>query len=150
VNSAALVKAGMTKETPDPPGGFIVRDADGNATGYIKEPSAMIPVIEACDCISAENIASSLERVLLGMASQGFTSIFDALSTFAMVPGLTAARIMDSAGKLPVRLEAAYTNLPGQRARDILPGLKVAAAGLGSPEIDVNRSKEAQAPCARR
>ncbi|MED1600259.1 amidohydrolase [Alkalihalophilus marmarensis] len=35
VNSKALELAGITKDTPDPEGGVIVRDADGMPTGYL-------------------------------------------------------------------------------------------------------------------
>jgi hypothetical protein len=36
-NSKALAMAGITKQTPDPPNGKIVRDANGEATGALKE-----------------------------------------------------------------------------------------------------------------
>ena len=36
-NSAALRLAGITAQTPDPPGGVIVRDAQGNPTGALKD-----------------------------------------------------------------------------------------------------------------
>src|SRR2546427_8500792 len=36
-NSKALVAAGITRETPDPPNGKIVRDEKGEATGALKE-----------------------------------------------------------------------------------------------------------------
>jgi predicted amidohydrolase YtcJ len=36
-NSKALQMAGITRETPDPPNGKIVRDANGEATGALKE-----------------------------------------------------------------------------------------------------------------
>jgi hypothetical protein len=36
-NSKALAMAGITKQTPDPPNGKIVRDANGDATGALKE-----------------------------------------------------------------------------------------------------------------
>src|SRR5580698_7515623 len=36
-NSAALRLASITSHTPDPPGGVIVRDAQGNPTGDLKD-----------------------------------------------------------------------------------------------------------------
>ena len=36
-NSLALRLAGITAQTPDPPGGVIVRDAQGNPTGALKD-----------------------------------------------------------------------------------------------------------------
>jgi predicted amidohydrolase YtcJ len=35
LNAAALETLGITRDTPDPPGGLIVRDADGNPTGVL-------------------------------------------------------------------------------------------------------------------
>ena len=40
VNSAALARAGITAETPDPPHGRIERDTDGNPTGTLHEGAA--------------------------------------------------------------------------------------------------------------
>jgi predicted amidohydrolase YtcJ len=36
-NSVALRLAGITAKTPDPPGGTVVRDAQGNPTGALKD-----------------------------------------------------------------------------------------------------------------
>ena len=37
VNSQALERAGIDQDTQDPPGGHVVRDEDGNATGMLLE-----------------------------------------------------------------------------------------------------------------
>jgi len=43
LNRAALKAAGITKDTPDPPGGVVYRDRGGNPSGMlIAEPSALI------------------------------------------------------------------------------------------------------------
>ncbi|MGO3832413.1 MAG: amidohydrolase [Microbacteriaceae bacterium] len=41
VNTAALNAMGITRETPDPVGGEIVRDSAGNATGFLLETAAV-------------------------------------------------------------------------------------------------------------
>ena len=43
VNSAALAVAGITRDTPDPKGGVIVRDSAGEPTGFLVEGPAMKP-----------------------------------------------------------------------------------------------------------
>lgn len=42
VNTAALRLAGITRETPDPPGGAIGRDADGAPDGLLKEEARQL------------------------------------------------------------------------------------------------------------
>jgi predicted amidohydrolase YtcJ len=44
-NSAALKAAGITRDTPNPAGGEIVRGADGEPTGWLKEDAAIEPVL---------------------------------------------------------------------------------------------------------
>jgi predicted amidohydrolase YtcJ len=44
-NSAALRRAGITRDTPNPPGGEIVRGPDGEPTGWLKEDAAIDPLI---------------------------------------------------------------------------------------------------------
>jgi len=41
-NSAALVLAGITRNTPDPAGGVIERDASGNPTGIVKDTAMQL------------------------------------------------------------------------------------------------------------
>ena len=41
-NSKALEMAGITKQTPDPPNGKIVRDTNGDATGALKESAGSL------------------------------------------------------------------------------------------------------------
>ncbi|HEY6487391.1 MAG TPA: amidohydrolase [Candidatus Cybelea sp.] len=46
VNAAAMRLAGVTKATPDPPGGRIVRDPAGNPTGvFIDNAASLVPAV---------------------------------------------------------------------------------------------------------
>ncbi len=75
-NSAALRLAGITAQTPDPPGGVIVRDAQGNPTGTLKD-AAKILVIKVKPPITHEQRLRAMRRGLEYAASLGVTSVQD-------------------------------------------------------------------------
>lgn len=73
-NSRALELAGIDCGTPDPEGGEIVRDADGNPTGFLVE-EASHPV--GALALNVPNLASSLRKLMATFVSQGITSVGD-------------------------------------------------------------------------
>jgi predicted amidohydrolase YtcJ len=98
LNSAALKTAGITRDTPDPPGGAIVKDAKGEPTGLLRNvggllarfrsEGAAVPPIEA------------LERVHRQYLATGITSIIERGAT---VEGHKAYGDLRRAGRLTVR-----------------------------------------------
>jgi len=75
-NSLALKLAGVTRETPDPPGGTIVRDANGEPTGVLKD-AAMSYVHKVIPNPSEEVIAEAVRAALAYAAENGVTSVQD-------------------------------------------------------------------------
>lgn len=75
-NSLALALAGITPETPDPPGGLIDRDAEGNATGVLKE-SAMVLVTQLIPRASAEQKREALRMMAREFNREGMTGLKD-------------------------------------------------------------------------
>jgi predicted amidohydrolase YtcJ len=75
-NSLALKLAGITKETKDPPGGAIERDASGEPTGMIKE-TAMGLVYGKVPAISADRRRRGIELALEDAVRHGVTSVQD-------------------------------------------------------------------------
>ncbi len=73
-NSAALRLAGVTEKTPDPPGGAIVRDAQGNPTGALKD-AAMAYVRRVIPPISYDQRLKAVHRSLAHAASVGVTTV---------------------------------------------------------------------------
>ena len=75
-NSAALRLAGVTSQTPDPPGGAIVRDAQGNPTGDLKD-AAMDLVSKVIPPVTHEQRLRAMRRALEHAAHVGVTSFQD-------------------------------------------------------------------------
>ena len=76
VNSAALGRAGITEQTPDPPGGTIVRDAHGFPTGVLKEAAADL-VARVVPRMTPVERAQAVKHALELAASFGVTSVQD-------------------------------------------------------------------------
>jgi len=73
-NSIAIKLAGVTAVTPDPPGGQIVRDAQGNPTGAFKD-AAMALVYKVVPPPDHEQRVRAVKRALAHAASLGVTSV---------------------------------------------------------------------------
>ena len=73
-NSVTLRLAGITAQTPDPPGGVIVHDADGNPTGALKD-AAMDYVYKIAPPLSHDKRQRAVKRALAHAASLGVTSV---------------------------------------------------------------------------
>ncbi|MED2971485.1 amidohydrolase [Fictibacillus sp. B-59209] len=71
-NSAALELAGITKETENPPGGIIVRDVNGEATGYLLDSAADL-VKKAVPPVTEKYISNALTSSVHDLLSLGLT-----------------------------------------------------------------------------
>lgn len=94
-NAAAMTAAGVDRNTPDPPGGRIIRDKDGNPTGVFEE-NAMDLITRAREewlANRSEEEREAMEQDLLRIAEQtclayGITSFQDAGSTRGQIERL--------------------------------------------------------------
>jgi predicted amidohydrolase YtcJ len=75
-NSLALKLAKITRDTPDPPGGVIVRDAKGEPTGVLKD-AAMDAISSVRPPRKPAELLESFRAAMKHAASVGVTSIQD-------------------------------------------------------------------------
>lgn len=75
-NTRALELAGITRDTPDPAGGTIVRDANGDATGLLKD-AAMTLVSKVIPPPSLDERIAAARAALREAARFGVTSFCD-------------------------------------------------------------------------
>lgn len=89
LNGAALKAAGITKDTPDPAGGRIERDANGNPTGMlIAEPNALIlySTLAKGPKLPLEDQINSTRHFMRELNRLGITSVIDAGGGFQNYP----------------------------------------------------------------
>lgn len=101
-NTAALELAGITASTPNPPGGIIERDADGRATGVLRESAAGL-VRRLVPPVTPEESMAALRWALDRMLEQGITSFTDAVASEAT---LDAYATLADEGLLKQRVRA--------------------------------------------
>jgi predicted amidohydrolase YtcJ len=121
-NSAALAAAHITRDTPDVPGGAIVRDATGEPTGILKD-NAMGLVERAIPTPPLELQDRALDAAMAYANAQGVTAVtnmgaqWDDWATFARA---------HAAGRLTTRIYSVVPLRDWARLRDT-----IAARGRG-------------------
>jgi predicted amidohydrolase YtcJ len=132
-NSAALTAAGVTKATPTPSGGEILRDAKtGEATGIFKD-QAMGLIYAAVPAATAEQLDSALNRALAHAASLGLTATAHMSASWEH---LASYRRLERAGRLTLR---AYLYLPLDDWRTVADS--IANSGLGDAWVRIGGLK---------
>lgn len=116
VNSKALAAARITKDTPDPPNGVIVRDPKtGEPTGLLKESPAMALVNAVVPKPTLDERRRALKAALTEALHYGVTSLTDAAGSpddFAVYADLARAHV------LPARVYYSLLITPGFTDKD--------------------------------
>jgi predicted amidohydrolase YtcJ len=99
LNSRAIALAGIKRETPDPAGGRIVRDARGQATGLLEDAAQDLAMRLLPPLSGPENLAAS-KAALAAMRRQGITSFLDAWTDLET---MTAFATLQRQGRLTAR-----------------------------------------------
>ena len=99
LNTKGIQVAKIVRDTPDPAGGKITRDAKGNATGLLEDAAQDLAMNLLPPLTAAENLAAS-KAALAAMRKQGITSFLDA---YTDPETMTAFTDLQKQGKLTAR-----------------------------------------------
>lgn len=102
-NSVTLRLAGITAKTPDPPGGEIVHDAQGNPTGVLKD-AAQDLVVKVMPPMTPAHRMRAIHQAMDHAASVGVTSVQDMNPSYDDVKAYSE---LEEKGTLSVRIYAA-------------------------------------------
>ena len=135
VNAKAMELAGITRSTPNPSGGEIVHDAQGNPTGMLREAAQRLtgPARAKADSSLSRAERDALDRRVVELAgadalSKGITSFHDAGSNFATID--LFKKIVDE-GKMPVRLYVMVRFESNERMDSLLDKYRMQGYGQG-------------------
>lgn len=123
LNGAALRAVGYTKDTPNPPGGEILRDASGNPTGLLlAKPNATIlyATLAKGPKLPPEYQKNSTRHFMREMNRLGVTGIIDAGGGFQNYPeDYSIIESLHAEGQLTIRLAYnLFTQKPKQELND--------------------------------
>lgn len=99
LNSQGIRTAKIERDTPNPPGGIITRDAKGNATGLLEDAAQDLAMNLLPPLTVAENLSAS-KAALAAMRQQGITTFLDA---YTDPETMTAFTELQKQGKLTAR-----------------------------------------------
>lgn len=91
LNKVALDLAGITRNTPDPPGGVIVRDSNGNPTGVLKDNAKKL-VDRIIPSISDADTDEAIRRGIAHALSKGVAQIHNPEIDWSVYPSLRRLR----------------------------------------------------------
>ncbi|MBB3296064.1 hypothetical protein FHT39_004743 [Mitsuaria sp. BK045] len=125
LNGAALRAVGYTRETPEPPGGQILRDSAGNPTGLLlAKPNASIlyATLAKGPKLPPEYQLNSTRHFMRELNRLGVTGAIDAGGGFQNYPeDYQVIQQLSDAGQLTIRLAYnLFTQKAGQEKEDFL------------------------------
>jgi predicted amidohydrolase YtcJ len=125
LNAAALRAVGYTKDTPEPPGGEITRDAQGNPTGLLlAKPNATIlyATLAKGPKLPLDYQLNSTRHFMRELNRLGVTGVIDAGGGHQNYPeDYEVIKKLDEQGQITVRLAYnLFTQKPGAEKQDFL------------------------------
>ncbi len=147
LNRAALNALGITRDTPNPPGGVIEKDARGNPTGMlIAKPSALIlySTLAQGPKLPLEDQVNSTRHFMRDLNRLGITSVIDAGGGGQAYPeDYQVVRRLHDADELTVRIAYnLFAQKAGEELSDYERWVEMTEPGAGSAFFRMNGAGE--------
>src|SRR5438094_4655876 len=147
LNRAALRAVGYTRDTPDPLGGEIQRDKNGNPTGLlISKPNALIlyATLAKGPQLPYEDQVNSTRQFMRELNRLGVTSVIDAGGGFQNYPeDYQVIEELHRRGEMTVRIAYnLFTQRPKQEFDDFAKWVTMTRPGAGSDFYRMNGAGE--------
>lgn len=147
LNRAALRAVGYDRNTPNPPGGEIQRDKNGDPTGLlIARPNAMIlyATLARGPRLPIEYQYNSTRQFMRELNRLGLTSVIDAGGGFQNYPDdYRVIEELHQRGELTLRIAYnLFTQRPQQEKDDFARWIKLAKPGQGDDVFRLNGAGE--------
>lgn len=147
LNRAALKALGINKDTPNPPGGAIERDANGNPTGMlIARPSALIlySTLAHGPKLPLEDQINSTRHFMRELNRLGVTSVIDAGGGGQNYPDdYDVVQKLHDDDQLTLRIAYnLFAQTPGQELNDYEKWIGVTEPGAGDDWLRMNGAGE--------
>ncbi|WP_299812672.1 amidohydrolase [uncultured Roseibium sp.] len=147
LNAAALRVVGYTRDTPNPPGGEIIRDAKGNPTGLLlAQPNATIlySTLAKGPKLDPDYALNSSRHFMRELNSLGITSVIDAGGGFQNYPDdYEIIEKLHADDQLTVRISYnLFTQKPKEEMDDFSSWVKQVSPGQGDDTYRHNGAGE--------
>lgn len=147
LNRAALTALGITADTPNPPGGLIEKDANGQPTGMlIAKPSALIlySTLAQGPNLPVEDQVNSTRHYMREMNRLGITSVIDAGGGGQNFPDdYNVIQRLHDDDQLTVRIAYnLFAQKPGEELTDYERWIAMTEPGAGDAMLRMNGAGE--------
>nr|WP_298682194.1 amidohydrolase [uncultured Dongia sp.] len=147
LNAAALRAVGYTKDTPNPPGGEIQRDAQGNPTGLLlAKPNAVIlyATLAKGPKLAPEQQLNSTRHFMRELNRLGVTSVIDAGGGYQNYPDdYNIIEKLHADGEMTLRIAYnLFTQKKGEEVADFTRWTGMVKPGQGDDLYRVNGAGE--------
>ena len=100
-NTLGLKISGITRDTPNPPGGEVVKGPNGEPNGILRNAAQLLKGAQKSDPFTEEEKLNAMEQMLRTYAAAGLTAVGDRAVTEEDV---TLLNKLKAQGRLPIRV----------------------------------------------